>query len=205
MLLALCAGAGLVGGYVGATSPLMVGIFSTWLGWIVALLVINILPRVAISYRNSGSIGVAVLMADGFVSGLVLAPILALAAYRSPDIILSALAITALVFGAVTMYVFTTKRSFSAPRGLMIGLIVAIFGAMLLNGFLQLGSLGVLISLGVGVFGVLSLVYSTGQVLRSSDADSPIPMALMLFAGLFNVFVSTLNILLSLGGGGRRD
>src|SRR4051794_34162783 len=89
MLLALCAGAGLVGGYVGATSPLMVGIFSTWLGWIVALLVINILPRVAISYRNSGSIGVAVLMADGFVSGLVLAPILALAAYRSPDIILS--------------------------------------------------------------------------------------------------------------------
>jgi len=87
----------------------------------------------------------------------------------------------------------------------MIGLIVAIFGAMLLNGFLQLGSLGVLISLGVGVFGVLSLVYSTGQVLRSSDADSPIPMALMLFAGLFNVFVSTLNILLSLGGGGRRD
>jgi FtsH-binding integral membrane protein len=34
--------------------------------------------------------------------------------------------------------------------------------------------------------------------------DSPIPGALMLFAGVFNIFVATLNILLRLLNGGRR-
>jgi hypothetical protein len=47
-------------------------------------------------------------------------------------------------------------------------------------------------------------VFSTSSVLRTPDADSPIPGALMLFAGSFNVFVAALNILLRLVGGGRR-
>ena len=41
--------------------------------------------------------------------------------------------------------------------------------------------------------------------LRSADSDSPIPGALALFAGLFNIFNAVLNLLLRLGGGGRRD
>jgi FtsH-binding integral membrane protein len=53
--------------------------------------------------------------------------------------------------------------------------------------------------------GVFGLVYSTSGVLRSPDADSPIPGALALYAGLFNIFVATLNILLRLLGGGRRN
>jgi FtsH-binding integral membrane protein len=47
------------------------------------------------------------------------------------------------------------------------------------------------------------LVYSTSTVLSTHDADSPIPGALMLFAGVFNVFVATLNILLRVMGGRR--
>lgn len=62
-----------------------------------------------------------------------------------------------------------------------------------------------MISLGIGALGVFSLVFSTSGVLRTPDADSAIPGALMLFAGVFNVFVATLNILLRLFGGGRRD
>jgi FtsH-binding integral membrane protein len=41
-------------------------------------------------------------------------------------------------------------------------------------------------------------VYATSEVLHNPDADSPIPGALILFAGLFNVFVAILNILLRL-------
>jgi FtsH-binding integral membrane protein len=40
--------------------------------------------------------------------------------------------------------------------------------------------------------------------LRSPDVDSPIPGALMLFAGVFNIFVAALNILLRVLNGGRR-
>jgi FtsH-binding integral membrane protein len=64
--------------------------------------------------------------------------------------------------------------------------------------------LGILISFGIGAFGVFILVFSTSGVLRTADADSPIPGALMLFAGVFNVFVATLNILLRVMNGGRR-
>jgi FtsH-binding integral membrane protein len=49
------------------------------------------------------------------------------------------------------------------------------------------------------------LVFSTSSVLNTPDADSPIPGALMLFAGVFNVFVATLNILLRVLNGGRRS
>ena len=64
--------------------------------------------------------------------------------------------------------------------------------------------MGILISIGIGALGVFTLVYSTSGILRSPDADSPIPGALMLFAGVFNVFVATLNILLRLLNSGRR-
>jgi FtsH-binding integral membrane protein len=87
----------------------------------------------------------------------------------------------------------------------MTGLFFSIIGAVVLNGFLNIGVLGILISFAVGAFGVFVLVFSTSTVLNTPDADSPIPGALMLFAGVFNVFVATLNILLRLVGGGRRS
>jgi FtsH-binding integral membrane protein len=85
----------------------------------------------------------------------------------------------------------------------MTGIFFSLIGAMLLNGFLHLGVLGFAIALGIGALGVFTIVYSTSTVLRSPYADSPIPGALMLFAGVFNVFVATLSILLSLSGGRR--
>lgn len=199
LLLALSALAALAGGYVGATSPLLVGLFSSWMGWILAMVILNLMPVLAMSLRHSGGLGILALAGEGFVSGLVLAPILAIAATVAPDIILSALIVTALVFFAVTFYIFFTKRTFSPRTGIMAGIFVSLIAASLLNGFLRLGVLGIAISAGIGIFGVLSLVYSTSQVLQSPDADSPIPGALMLFAGLFNVFVATLSLLLNFG------
>jgi len=112
--------------------------------------------------------------------------------------------ITGAVFAAITGYIFVSKREFSAPKGLMIGLFVAVSAAVVLNMFMNIGWLGVLISAGIGIIGVFGLVYSTSGVLRSADSDSPIPGALALFAGLFNIFNAVLNLLLRLGGGGRR-
>ena len=87
----------------------------------------------------------------------------------------------------------------------MVGLFVAVTAGVILNMFLHIGWLGVVISIGIGAIGVLGLVYSTSGVLRSHEADSPIPGALALFAGLFNIFVAALNLLLRLTSLGRRD
>jgi modulator of FtsH protease len=195
----------LAGGYVGATSETMARLFSGMLGWILAIILLNAVPRIAIAVRHNPVLGVSALVADGFVSGLAISPLLYVAARVQPSLILAALGITGIVFLGVTAYVMTSGRTFSAPRGLMAGLFFAIIGAVLLNSFLNIGMLGILISFGIGAFGVFVLVFSTSSVLRTPDADSPIPGALMLFAGVFNVFVAALNILLRvLGGGGRR-
>jgi FtsH-binding integral membrane protein len=97
----------------------------------------------------------------------------------------------------------STPRTFSAPRGLMTGLFFALIGTMVLNSFLHIGMLGILIGLGIGALGVFTLVYSTSAILRTPEADTPIPGALMLFAGVFNVFVAALNILLRVLNGSR--
>jgi modulator of FtsH protease len=205
LLFGLAVIAALAGGYVGATSETMARLFSGWIGWILALVLLNAVPRTAISLRHIPSLGVPALVADGFISGIAMSPLLWVARRMAPDLIFGALAITAMVFLGVTAYVMSTRRTFSAPRGLMTGLFFSIVGAVVLNSFLNIGWVGILISAAIGALGVFSLVYSTSSVLRTSDADSPIPGALMLFAGVFNVFISTLSILLRLVGGGRRS
>jgi len=205
LLFGLAVFSALAGGYVGATSETLARFFSGWVGWIVALLLLNLVPRLALAARHQGQLGVAALVLDGFISGIALSPLLWVARLVAPSLIFAALGITGCVFLGVTFYVMSARREFSAPRGLMTGLFFALIGAVLLNSFLQIGLIGILISVGIGALGVFTLVYSTSAVLRSPEADSPIPGALMLFAGVFNVFVATLNILLRLLNGGRRD
>ncbi len=195
----------LAGGYIGATSETLARFFSGWIGWIVAILILNAVPRIAIAARYNPMLGTAALIGDGFLSGIAMSPLLWVARTIAPVLILVALMITAFVFIGVTAYVMVSGRSFSAPRGLMAGLFFSVIGAVVLNGFLQIGFIGILISVAIGALGVFTLVFSTSGILRSPDADSPIPGALMLFAGVFNVFVATLNILLRVMGGGRRS
>jgi modulator of FtsH protease len=204
LLFGLAVFSALAGGYIGATSDTLARFFSGWIGWIAALLLLNLVPRIAISVRHNPQLGVAALVGDGFISGIALSPLLWVARLIAPRLIFVALGITAFVFIGITLYVMTTRRTFSAPRGLMAGIFFALIGSIILNSFLHIGVIGILIALGIGALGVFTLVYSTSAVLRSPDADSPIPGALMLFAGVFNIFVAALNILLRLLGGGRR-
>lgn len=205
ILLSVAVFCSMAGGYIGATSETVVSFFSTTIGWIAAMILLNVVPWIAMACRHNPALGVTALVFDGFLSGLAISPLLFVAALIAPTMILAAFIVTGSVFLAITGYIMTTKRTFSAPRGLMIGLLISITAAITLNLFLNIGVLGILISAGIGIFGVFSLVYSTSAVLNNPAADSPIPGALMLFAGLFNVFVATLNILLRLAGGGRRN
>jgi modulator of FtsH protease len=205
LLFGLAVFSAMAGGYVGATSETLARFFSTWIGWIAALLLLNLVPRIAISVRHNHQLGVAALVFDGFISGIALSPLLWIARLYAPILILVALFITGFVFVGITLYVMGSKRTFSAPRGLLTGIFFSVIGAIILNGFLHIGFAGILIAIGIGALGVFTLVYATSNVLRSADIDSPIPGALMLFASVFNIFVATLNILLRVLGGGRRS
>ena len=172
-------------------------------GWIVAMLLLNFIPRIAIAVRHDPVKGFLALILDGFIAGIILGPIVYIAGMVATghNLVLNAVLITALVFTAVTAMVWSSGKRYQAKRGLMTGIFVSLIGAIVLNMFMPMGILGLLISIGVGIMGVLILVYSTSDILHNPDIDSPIIGALMLFAGLFNVFTSILHILMAFAGG----
>lgn len=53
-----------------------------------------------------------------------------------------------------------------------------------------------MITIGIGIFGVVSLIYATSDILHNPDYENPVQGALMLFAALFNIFVTVLRLLL---------
>ena len=187
------------GGYIGATSLPLVKFFASPIGWLLAMIMINAVPRIALwASTKNPTLAMLALAADGFLSGIALAPLLWLATYLAPDghLIPAALGVTGAVFVSVTGYMLTTKQVFSAPRGLMTGMFFALIAAMGLNMFLGLSALATVISIDVGIFGVLMLVYATSTVLKDPEYDNPIQGALMLFAALFNIFVSALRLMM---------
>src|ERR1017187_8977925 len=68
LLLGLSVAGAYCGGYLGAQSDVLAGLFTGWIGWILAMLLLNLIPRVAIAARHNPVLGVTALLADGFVS-----------------------------------------------------------------------------------------------------------------------------------------
>jgi FtsH-binding integral membrane protein len=197
MLLGLSVVAAIAGGQIGSTTPAILSFFSSWIGWIVAMVALNAIPMIAMACRHNPVLGIGALLLDGFFAGIVLAPLLYMANRIAPDIVFTAMAITGIVFLSVTGYVMTAKRSFSAPKGLMTGMFFAIIGIVVLNIFMSLSWLSLLLSGLIGIFGLFTLIYATSDVINNPEADSPIPGALMLFSGLFMIFQAVLRILLA--------
>ena len=81
-------------------------------------------------------------------------------------------------------------------RDRLTGMFFALVIAMIVNSFIQMSGLGLIITIGIGIFGVVSLVYATSDVLNNPEYDNPVQGALMLFAALFNIFVTALRLLL---------
>jgi modulator of FtsH protease len=200
-LLSLSIAGMIAGGYVGATNQSMAMFFSTLPGWLLGLLMINLVPYIAIrAARSNPTMGVIALGADGFISGIAISPLLFFARLLAPQMIGAAAAVTVTVFLAITAYMMTTRDRFSAPRGLLFGLLASVAVTILVATMMpQAGGLGIFLSLLIGFIGVIGLIQSTSEVLNNPDFDSPVFGALCLFAGLFNIFVSTLRLLLSFG------
>lgn len=192
------------GGYMGATTPELVQFFRSPVGWISMLVLLNVVPYVALwAARKNPTLGIIALAADGLLSGFALTPLLWVASILAPQAIPAALGVTGAVFVAVTGYVMLTRDRFSAPAGLLTGIFVSLLVAMTLNLFLGFDWLSVVISIGIGILGVLMLVYATSDVFNNPDYNNPVQGALMLFAALFNIFVSALRLLIRLYAGGR--
>lgn len=202
LLLGLSVLCGVGGGYLGANTPAIRNLFTGWIGWILAMVALNAIPYIAMACRRNPVLGTLSIMGNGFVAGLVLAPILYLASRFAPNVVPCALLLTLITFMGVTAAVMLTGARYSAPKGIMFGLFFAFIGVVVLNMFMHMPILGLVIALIIGIIGVLILVHATSQVLNNPEFDEPVVGAVMLFSGLFNIFVALLHILLAFGGFG---
>jgi modulator of FtsH protease len=153
--------------------------------------------------RNS-SWGVLALFAFTFVSGLMLTPILTVAAGFKNGGQLVALSggLTAAVFFALAAYATVTKRDFSfLGKFLFVGLILLIV-ASLANLFFQVPAMALTISAVAVMLFSLYLLHDLSRIVRGGETNY-VMATLSLFLDLFNIFISLLNLLLAFSG--QRD
>lgn len=176
-------------------------------GLILSLVAINAVPVIAVRMLGGGAkAGTIVLALDGLLSGLALSPLVYLAlrvsgyGEQAPDLVQAALLITAAAFLGVTAYVHTSGVNFKWSGGLFTGLFFSALGLMAIGYFFPVGSLFTYLLLGVvGALAVVQLLYGTSKVLNDPQFNDPISGALILFAGIFNLFQVVLSLLLSSG------
>jgi modulator of FtsH protease len=204
LLLSLAVIGMMVGGKIGISSPVVLGLFTNVMGWILAMIALNAVPMLAMKFRHDPTMGTIAVFLDGFVAGLVISPMLYIAERFFPgqNLVASAAWITLALFLAVTGYVYFSGLKWAPSRALFITLPLIIIGAIVINMFLNNGILGMAVSAAIGAYGIIILVSATSELLHNREIDSPVPGALMLFAGIFMIFQAILHLLMLFGGGG---
>ncbi|HMA31264.1 MAG TPA: Bax inhibitor-1/YccA family protein [Casimicrobiaceae bacterium] len=150
--------------------------------------------------RNSAW-GVPALFGFTFIAGLMLTPILSVAAGFKNGGQLVALAggMTAAIFFAMATLATVSKRDFSfLGKFLFIGLVLLIV-ASLANLFFQVPALSLTISAVAVLIFSLYLLFDVQSIVRGGETNY-ISATLKLFLDVYNIFINLLNILLAFSG-----
>ena len=173
-----------------------------WLGIIGAYFVLSIIFNQLMQKRETAMLG---LILQSVAQGVLFGPLIAIAmlvAGGSLILVYQALAITGLVFGGLTAYVFLTKQDFSFLRGaLVIGSItfIGVIVMVLLMGGLSGGGMSPL-SLAIAGFGALLaagyVLYDTSQILHKFGEGDEVIAAACLHADFALMLWYVLRILI---------
>jgi modulator of FtsH protease len=150
--------------------------------------------------RNSAW-GVPALFGFTFIAGLMLTPILSVAAGFKNGGQLVALAggMTAAIFFAMATLATVSKRDFSfLGKFLFIGLVLLIV-ASLANLFFHVPALSLTISAIAVLLFSLYLLFDVQSIVRGGETNY-ISATLKLFLDVYNIFINLLNILLAFSG-----
>ena len=188
--------AGAVGAYVGV--PMAATVASNF--WI--LFAVEIALLIGLHFvKHKPGINLAVMFGFVFMTGLMLAPLLArtLGMSGGATIIGNAFAMTSVVFGAMSFYAIKTTKDFTGyGKPLMIAMLV-IFGFSILNIFLGNPLLAVAISGVVVVLFSIMVIYDT-QNIMNGNYETPIDGAIALYLDFLNIFTSLLQLFGIFGG-----
>lgn len=134
-------------------------------------------------------------------TGFWITPLLAMYELYMPGILMQAAVLTLLTFGALTTYVFVTKKDFSFLGGMLTVGLITLIGGMLLNMFwLKSSMMSYWMSWGILLVFSGYVLFDTSRIIHRYDEKSYCSAAIALFLDFFNMFLAILSIL----AGGRR-
>lgn len=149
------------------------------------------LPRTA----NSAA-GIGVVFAITGLLGFGLGPLLSmyLSLPNGPQVVMTALGGTGVIFLGLSAYALTTRRDFSFMGGfLFVGMLV-ILGASLLNIFLAMPLMSVVLSAAVVMLMSGFILYDTGRLVNGGETNYVLA-TVSLYLSMFNIFVNLLQLL----------
>lgn len=164
------------------------GLLLTLLGYFGLLYLTN-------RFRNGAAGILCVFALTGFM-GLTLGPILAryLAMANGTQIVMQAMAGTAVIFLGLSAYALSTRRDFSFMGGfLFVGVLVA-FVAGLAAVFFQIPALSLAVSAAFMLLMSGLILFETSNIIHGGETNY-VMATVSLFVSLFNLFTSLLHIL----------
>ncbi len=150
-----------------------------------------VLPKTA----NSGA-GLGVVFAITGLMGFALGPLLSayLSLPNGPQLIMTAMGGTGIIFMGLSAYTLTTKKDFSFMGGfLAVGLFVML-GAMLLNIFLAMPAMSLALSAGIIMLMSGFILYDTSRIIHGGETNY-VMATVSLYLNIFNIFVNLLHLL----------
>jgi len=147
-----------------------------------------------IIYKEKEPLNLFLLFGFTFLSGFVIAPLLAFTLATDPNILVNALLSTSVAVGAISLYAMNTKRDFSGMGKYLFVALIVIVVASIANIFIQSSGFHLMLSIGSGILFSFYLIYDTQNVVNN-NFDHPMTAAVGIYLDILNIFLSILNIL----------
>ncbi|GHT80356.1 hypothetical protein AGMMS49543_00390 [Betaproteobacteria bacterium] len=148
-----------------------------------------------VKFRNSSAGVFLVFALTGFM-GLTLGPILSmyLALPNGGALVMQAMGGTAVIFFALSAYVFKSKKDFSFIGGFLFAGMIVLLIAMLVAIFFPMPALSLAVSAGFMLLASGLILYETSNIIHGGETNY-IMATVSLYVSIYNLFVSLLHIL----------
>lgn len=188
--------AGAVGAYVG------IPLAGTIAAYFLPLFLLEIGLLIGLQFvKNKPGINLVVMFGFVFMTGLMLAPLLAqtLGMSGGGAIVGNAFAMTSFIFGAMSFYAIKTTKDFSGyGKPLMIALVVIIVFSII-NIFMGSPLISIILSGAIVILFSVLVTYDTQNIIRGAY-ETPIDGAIALYLDFLNIFTALLHLFGVFGG-----
>ncbi|WP_414157475.1 Bax inhibitor-1/YccA family protein [Pseudomonas sp. BNK-15] len=127
----------------------------------------------------------------GFILGPILNRYLGMAG--GAEVVSSAFAMTALVFGGLSAYVLISRKDMSFLSGFITAGLFVLLGAVVASFFFQISGLQLAISAGFVLFSSVCILFQTSAIIHGGERNY-IMATISLYVSIYNLFVSLLQL-----------